>query len=209
MKKKSFKNWKLYVITDPKTAQRRSLTETVREAVEGGASVVQLRNKKASDAELISCAKDLLKITKPKRVPLIINDRIMVAKLSGADGVHLGQEDASFEEARTILGKKAIIGRSTHSQTQAIEAQEEGFDYIGVGPVFKTPTKPKVRPVGLKLVEFAAKNIRIPFVAIGGIDEGNVKQVARSGAKTVAVVRAVMQSEDPRRSVKNILKKIG
>lgn len=209
MKKKSFRNWKLYVITDPKTGDHLSLTEVVRQAVAGGASVVQLRDKKASDAELVDCAKALLKITRPKRVPLIINDRIIVAKLAGADGVHLGQEDASLEDARKILGKEAIIGRSTHSQAQAIEAQEEGFDYIGVGPVFKTPTKPKLRPVGLGLVEFAARKLRIPFVAVGGIDERNVEQVKKSGAKTVAVVRAVMRSKDPKRSVKNLLRKMG
>ena len=187
----------------------RSVVEAVKAAVEGGASVVQLRDKGASDAEMIKTAKQLLKLTRPKRVPLIINDRLRVAKLSGADGVHLGQEDGTLKEARAVLGKKVLIGRSTHNQAQALEAEKEGFDYLGVGPVFKTPTKPAYRPVGLKLVRFAAENIRIPFVAIGGIDGKNVRKVTKAGARTVAVVRAVMASADPKKATMDLLKKMG
>ena len=208
LKKKSLKNWRLYVITDPQAIGRRSILDVVKEAVEGGASVIQLRDKKASDARLVKTAKSLLKLTRPKGIPLIINDRIRVAKLSGADGVHLGQEDESLEKARAILGDRAIVGRSTHSEAQAIEAQEEGFDYIGIGPVFKTPTKPAYMPVGLKLVRFVAKDLRVPFVAIGGIDGTNIGKVRKAGARTVAVVRAVMADPNPRRAVKNLLKKM-
>lgn len=209
MKKTLLKKWKLYVITDVKALADRSLVQVVREAVEGGVSVVQLRDKTASDRQLTAIARALLKITRPKGVPLIINDRINVAKLSGADGVHLGQEDASLDEARQLLGKKAIIGRSTHSQAQAIEAQEEGFDYIGVGPVFKTPTKPLVAPVGLNLVRFVSRDLRVPFVAIGGINEKNITRVKAAGANTVAVVRAVMASKDPKRAVQTLSKRMG
>ena len=208
LKKKSLKNWQLYIITDPKAVGGRPIAEVVKEAIEGGASVVQLRDKGASDAALVRTAKRLLKLTRPRQVQLIINDRLRVAKLSGADGVHLGQEDASLKEARALLGKNALIGRSTHSEAQAIEAEKEGFDYLGVGPVFKTPTKPAYRPVGLKLVRFAAKNIRIPFVAIGGIDGKNVRRVTRAGARTVAVVRAVMTSPDPKKTTVDLLKKM-
>ena len=208
LRKKSLKNWKLYVITDPQAIGRRSILDVVKEAMEGGASVIQLRDKKASDAELIRTAKHLLKLTRPKRIPLIINDRVRVARLSGADGVHLGQADATLKEARAVLGKNALIGRSTHSEVQAAEAEKEGFDYIGVGPVFKTPTKPSYRPVGLKLVRFAAKNVRIPFVVIGGISGENIGSVAKAGAKTVAVVRAVMASPHPKKAVINLLKKM-
>ena len=209
MKKKLCKKWKLYVITDANASAERPLAEMVREAVEGGASAVQLRDKTASDTQLVATARSLLEITRPRQVPLIINDRINVARLSGADGVHLGQEDASLEEARRLLGKKAIIGRSTHSQTQAIEAQEEGFDYIGVGPVFKTPTKPLYTPVGLDLVRFVSRHIRVPFVAIGGINEKNIALVKAAGAKTVAVVRAVMASKNPKKTVQTLLKEMG
>ena len=208
LKKKSLKNWQLYVITDPLAIGRRSILDVVKETVEGGASVVQLRDKRASDEELVETAKRLLKLTRPNRIPLIINDRIRVAKLSGADGVHLGQTDATLKEARAVLGKSALIGRSTHSEAQAMEAEKEGFDYIGVGPVFKTPTKPSYPPVGLKLVRFAAKNIRIPFVAIGGVGGENIGQVTRAGARTVAVVRAVMASPSPKKATMGLLKKI-
>ena len=191
------------MITD-RGGEKRPLAEKVREAILGGADAVQLRDKTASDEELIRQAKELLLLTRSAGIPLIVNDRIRVAKKAGADGVHLGQDDASIKEARTVLGKKAIIGRSTHTPEQALRAQREGFDYIGVGPVFATPTKPSYEPVGLEFVRFAAKNIRIPFVAIGGIDEKNVFQVKSAGAKVVAVVRAVMASEDPQKSTKSI-----
>src|SRR3989338_5152654 len=196
-KKERCQNWKLYVITDPVAARKRPILELVRAVIRGGASVIQLRDKTARDEELTHAAKKILEITRLKSVPLIVNDRIFVAKLSGADGVHLGQHDGSLKEARLVLGEAAIVGRSTHSPEQALEAQEEGFDYIGVGPVFSTPTKPDYAPVGLDLVRFASKNIKIPFVAIGGIDLTNLEEVRRAGAKTVAVVRAVMAHESP------------
>jgi thiamine-phosphate pyrophosphorylase len=177
----------------------------VRLAIEGGASVIQLRDKNASNAEMIALASELLKITKPAQVPLIINDRVAVVKAVGADGVHLGQDDGPLEAARAVLGDEVIIGRSTHSPEQALKAQSEGFDYIGVGPVFATPTKPSYEPVGLDLVSFAAKNIRIPFVAIGGIDAQNIDQVRQAGAQRVAVVRAVMASENPKMAAQDLL----
>lgn len=184
------------MITDREAAAGRPLSEIVAKAILGGADVVQLRDKKASDAELLNAARELLKITRPADVPLVINDRVRVAFESGADGLHLGQDDGSLNAARAVVGDSMIIGRSTHSPTQALEAEKEGFDYIGVGPVFQTPTKPTYEPVGLDLVRFAAQNIRIPFVAIGGINEGNAALVRQAGASTIAVVRAVMASPD-------------
>ena len=203
-KKKPCLSWKLYVITDKAGLKKGSVAASVREAILGGADVVQLRDKSASDSELIAQAKELLALTRAAGIPLIVNDRIGVAKKAGADGVHLGQDDAGLKEARAVLGKRALIGRSTHSPEQALRAQAEGFDYIGVGPVFLTPTKPSYEPVGLELVRFAAKNITIPFVAIGGINEKNILQVKSAGARTVAVVRAVMASADPQRSAESL-----
>ncbi len=178
---------------------------TVRKAILGGAGVIQLRDKNASDAELIKMARQLLTLTRSANIPLIINDRIEVAKKSGADGVHLGQTDAGLQEAREALGKNAIIGRSTHTQEQALAAQKEGFDYIGIGPVFGTPTKPLYQPVGLDLVRFAAANIHIPFVAIGGIDAANAASVKQAGASVIAVVRAIMDSDDPAVAAQTLL----
>ena len=207
-KKGLCQNWKLYVIADPGAAKGRPLAETVLGAVNGGANVIQLRDKTASDSQMVQQARALLKITKPRRIPLVINDRIEVAKAAGADGVHLGQMDRGLKTARDILGENAIIGKSTHSEDEALEAEREGFDYIGVGPVFKTPTKPDAAPVGLKLVRFASQNIRIPFVAIGGIDPTNIVQVRQAGAKIVAVVRAVMASEEPEKAAAELLQRL-
>ena len=207
-KKNLLTNWKLYVITDSLFTTSQHLADRVSEAINGGASVIQLRDKRATDDQLISLSKSILTISKPKNVPLIINDRIRVARLSGANGVHLGQEDGDLKEAREALGESAIIGRSTHSRDQALKAQAEGFDYIGVGPIFQTPTKPNYEVVGLELVQFAAKNIRIPFVAIGGINESNAAMVRQAGAKTIAVVRAVMANEDPRLAAKLLIERM-
>ncbi len=205
-KKKSCQNWKLYVIADPAALKNgRDLKETVRLAILGGADAIQLRNKRASNSGMIEMAKSLLEVTRPHGIPLIINDRPEVAKASGADGLHLGQEDGSLKEARVLLGEKAILGRSTHTPAQALQAQKEGADYIGVGPVFKTPTKPDTKPAGLKLVAFAAQNISIPFVAIGGVDSKNVCLVRNAGARAVAVVRAVMHAENPKAAAANLL----
>ena len=197
-KKKLCQNWKLYVITQPDPA----LTEKVREAIRGGADVIQLRDKNATDEDLTRQAKKLLQVTHRLGVPLIVNDRTAVAKTSGADGVHLGQEDGSLNAAKTILGKNAIFGRSTHSPEQSLAAEKEGFDYIGVGPVFETPTKAGRPAAGLDTVRFASQNIRIPFIAIGGINAENIQQVMQAGAKAFAVVRAVLGSADPRRSAR-------
>lgn len=167
--------------------------------------MLQLRDKTANDRELIGQAKELLTIARQYGALLIVNDRIEVAQAAGADGVHLGQDDRSLAQARAILGPKAIVGRSTHSPEQALAAEREGFDYIGVGPVFATPTKPAYRPAGLRLVRFAAKNIRIPFVAIGGIDASNAGEVVKAGAKTVAVVRAMFGVADPKQAAERLI----
>lgn len=203
-KNKLCQNWKLYVITDRSAVPASQLQEVVAQALEGGAHAIQLRDKIVSDEELIAQARQLLLVTRRYQVPLIINDRLAVAQKVSADGVHLGQEDASFVQARQLLGDKILLGRSTHSPEQALRAQKEGFDYVGVGPVFATPTKPTYQPVGLELVRWASENLQIPFVAIGGIDEGNVAQVYQAGARTVAVVRAVMASKNPKQSAKNL-----
>ncbi|MBI4432619.1 MAG: thiamine phosphate synthase [Candidatus Omnitrophica bacterium] len=205
LKSERCRDWKLYVITQANAVRKMTLLEAVSRAVESGASVIQLRDKEASNAELAGLAKEILAITRPKGVALVINDRALVAKLTGADGLHLGQEDGPLEAARLLLGKKAILGRSTHSPEEALAAEREGFDYIGVGPVFATPTKPDYQPVGIDLVRYAARNIAIPFVAIGGIDASNIRAVLDAGAKTVAVVRAVMAAEDPGKAVKGLL----
>lgn len=192
------------MITDPAAGRGDALARAAAAAIRGGADVIQLRDKAASDEELERAARALLAVTRAAGVPLVVNDRIEVARRSGADGLHLGQDDAPFSEARRILGERAIVGRSTHSPEQALAAVAEGFDYIGVGPVFSTPTKPSYIPGGLDLVRFAAQNVPIPFVAIGGIDASNVGRVTEAGARCVAVVRAVMASPDPQTTAREL-----
>ncbi len=203
-KRKLCRSWKLYVITDRAALAGGSLEHAVKQAIRGGADAIQLRDKSASDRQLVRQAKRLLRITRPLGIPLLVNDRPAVAKTAGADGVHLGQSDGPLHRARAILGDNAIIGRSTHTHRQARLAEKEGFDYIAVGPVFSTPTKPTARATGLRFVRFAAKNIRTPFVVIGGIDASNVQKVRKAGAKIVAAVRAVMGAQDPEKAARTL-----
>ncbi|HTL71013.1 MAG TPA: thiamine phosphate synthase [Candidatus Eisenbacteria bacterium] len=204
-KRERCRSWKLYVIADAAAAAGRPLEDVVRAAVRGGADVIQYRDKAGRDLDMTETAKRLLAITRPAGVPLIVNDRVAVARAAAADGVHLGQDDGPIADARAALGEGAIVGRSTHSPEQASAADREGADYIGVGPVFGTPTKPDYVPVGLDLVRFAAGHVTVPFVAIGGIDASNAATVRRAGARTVAVVRAVSAAADPESATRNLL----
>ena len=189
--------WQLYVIIDRPTAGGRDLTEVTAAAIRGGADVIQLRDKAASARRLIEEGRRLLTLTRAADIPLIINDRPDVARAIGADGVHLGQEDLPLADARALLGPGRLIGRSTHSFEQATAAEAEGADYIGLGPIFPTPTKPDYGSVGIDLITRVAQRIRIPFACIGGIDAGNMGQVLEAGARCVAVVRAVCSAPDP------------
>jgi len=166
--------------------------------MEGGASAVQLRDKEATDEELITVGKALRKVCDRFGALFIVNERIDVANAVGADGLHIGQNDLSIEVARQKIGKEKLLGISTHNLNQAQRAFQEGADYIGVGPIFKTPTKPDTPPVGISLIQEVKKNLPIPFVAIGGIDLSNIEEVLAAGAYAVAVVRAVVGQENIR-----------
>lgn len=196
------------MITCPEFRGDRSQKQRVSQAILGGADVIQLRDKKASDEELLCQAKELLQVTRSFGVPLIINDRARIAMACGADGIHLGQSDGTLAQTREILGANKIFGRSTHAPKQGQAAQKEGFDYIGVGPVFSTPSKPGRKSVGLEYVRYAASHLQLPFVAIGGIDVENAPDVLKAGAQAIAVVRAVLGQSDPRRSAENLKKLI-
>lgn len=189
--------WRLYVILDRAAARGRDLTLLADAAIAGGADVLQLRDKASAPDDLIDAARPLRELTHRHRIPLIINDHPDVAAAVGADGVHLGQTDLPTATARRILGQGKLVGRSTHSLDQALAAEREGADYLGVGPIFATPTKPTYWPVGLSLMQLVAPRLRIPWVAIGGIDASNVRSVVRAGARCVAVVRAVTGAAEP------------
>ncbi|MFH1282994.1 MAG: thiamine phosphate synthase [bacterium] len=187
--------FKLYIIsTIP--SDKAEYIQMAEESAKGGADVFQLRVKNLPDKEFLAQAKKVKAICARYNVLFIINDRVDITLACQADGVHLGQDDMPLQTAREILGKDKIIGCSTHSLEQALKAEEEGADYIGVGPIFSTPTKPDYKEVGVELIEKVSKKINIPFVAIGGINLDNLESCLNAGARAVAVVRAVSGSND-------------
>lgn len=187
---------KLYVIVDADACGDRDPVEVARQASEGGADIIQWRAKNWTAERRRETAQKMVELLRPTPTLLIINDHPDLALELQADGVHLGQDDLSLEAARLLLKPDQIIGISTHSPEQAVQAQARGADYIGVGPVFATPTKPTAPAVGLEFVRFASEQIAIPFFAIGGIDRQNLALVLSSGARRVAVVRAVCAAAD-------------
>jgi thiamine-phosphate pyrophosphorylase len=185
---------RLYVVTEGGHDAPR-VVDVVRAACDGGADVVQLRRKGEEGLALLRLAERCRAVTAAAGVVFVVNDRLDVAMACGADGVHLGQDDLPLSAARS-LWPAGLVGRSTHSLEQALAAQAEGADYIGVGPVFATPTKPGRPAVGLGLVRDAAASVRIPWFAIGGIDATTLPSVLDAGARRVAVVRAVCSASD-------------
>ncbi|MFA7255778.1 MAG: thiamine phosphate synthase [Candidatus Omnitrophota bacterium] len=210
-KRKVFEGFRLYAVTDLK-AESTDVLRKIDAAYRGGADIVQLRSKVLSDAALIRLGLKIKKIAEKNRKLFFVNDRMDLALAIGADGVHLGQDDMPVRVAQRLAkraGRKIWIGKSTHNLKQALAAVREGADYIGVGPVFATPTKPHVKCVGLRFVKQAAMKIRIPWVAIGGIDLKNIRNVVGAGAARVAVVRAIFaaqHSEYAARKLKHQLK---
>jgi thiamine-phosphate pyrophosphorylase len=195
---------RLYVITAAGDPPERVLA-TVRAACAAGAEVVQLRRKDEDARLTLRLAERCREIVTPGAgTLLVVNDRVDIAMAAGADGVHLGQDDLPVAAARR-LWPQGIIGRSTHSLGQALAAQAEGADYIGVGPVFATPTKPGRPAVGLGLVRaVAGAGLRIPWVAIGGVAASTVGAVLGAGARAVAVVRAVSAAPDPEAAARDL-----
>jgi thiamine-phosphate pyrophosphorylase len=171
--------------------------ERLRAALAGGVDIVQLRLKRAEDGHVIETARRYAAICEESGVPLIINDRPELVVVAGADGVHLGQDDMPVAQARTIVGDEPIIGLSTHTPAQIDEAGEQNVDYIGVGPIHATPTKPGRPATGLELVAYAAAHSRHQFFAIGGLDTARIDAVIGAGAQGVAVVRAVADAQNP------------
>ncbi len=186
----------LYVISGQCFTPDRELLKVMEEALAGGATVIQLREKNMTVREMVEVGAKLQEQARKHVATFIINDHIDVALAIDADGVHLGQDDLPVSEARAKLGPKKIIGLSTHSLEQALAASSLPLDYLGVGPVFATPTKPDALPVGLELLEKVSRQLTVPFVAIGGIDETNLEQVLAVGARNVAVIRAVVAADD-------------
>lgn len=187
---------RLYLVAGTRDVRGRGLADVVRAAAAGGVAVFQLREKEGETRAVMRLAAELRQVAHESGILFIVNDRVDVAAAVDADGVHLGQDDLPVAVARRILGWDKIIGVSTHSLEQACRAEEEGADYIGVGPVYPTRTKPDYPAVGLELVRQVAGRLRIPFFAIGGINETNIQEVLEAGARRVAVVSAVAAAPD-------------
>ena len=195
-------NARLLLVTDP----RPDLTSRVEAAVRGGVDVVQLRDKRASRGELLPLAGELKAICEAASAIFTVNDDVELARLSKAHGVHLGQEDASPEDARETLGSHVIVGRSASSVEEALEANREGADYLGVGTIYSTPTKLNADVRGPSLLrEVSRANIPLPWFAIGGITFETAHEVVEAGAPGFAVVRAVLDAEDPETAARELL----
>ena len=186
---------RLYVLINSSIATK-SVKETARLVIDGGADAIQLREKTISDSEFISLAGEVRDITTRSGTLLIINDRVHVAREINADGVHLGQQDMSVLAARDIIGNEKIIGVSTHSIIQARQAQKDGADYIAIGPIYPTRTKEYEPSIGIEIIQEISGAVNIPFIAIGAITLENLDEVLKAGASRVAICSAIIGSKD-------------
>ncbi len=187
----------LCVITDAGLSRGRSHLEVVRAAVRGGATLVQLREKNASTRAMVELGQELRGLTRKAGVPLIVNDRVDVALAADADGVHVGQDDMPATLARRIIGPNMILGVSATSFEEALRAEQDGADYLGVGPIFATGSKADAAPpMGLDGLSAVATRVSIPIVAIGGISLQNVDAVVEAGADGIAIISAVVGAPD-------------
>ena len=184
---------RLYFVTDANTDEH-----ALREALAGGVDILQLREKNAPDDEILAAAATFRALCDEHGALFVLNDRPDLAAAAGADGVHIGQADAPIDRVREQVGRDLLIGLSTHSREQLAAALETDADYVCVGPVYATPTKPDYPAVGLELVRHAAQAVERPWFAIGGVDGTNVGEVAAAGAPRVAVVRAIRDAPEPR-----------
>ncbi|MCL1925144.1 MAG: thiamine phosphate synthase [Defluviitaleaceae bacterium] len=196
-------NYSLYLVTDENICE--DLEKAVEEAIIGGVTIVQLREKNKSSRKFYEKAVKIREITKKYNTPLIINDRVDIAYAVEADGVHLGQDDLDIKEARKIMGNK-IIGISTNFVSQAIKAEKAGADYIGVGAVFKTNTKENSIHIGIEGLKEIKEAVKIPIVAIGGINELNISEIKNIGVQGYAIVSAILAKEDKRLAAENLKK---
>ena len=186
---------RLYFVCDARPAA--DLERLLRAALTGGADIVQLREKELGRMEIERAAQTFRRVADTYSALFIVNDDPELARICDADGVHVGQDDVSAEQARALLGPDAIVGLSTHSEEQISASAERPVDYISVGPIWETPTKEGRPAVGLDLIRHAAERAPHPFFAIGGIDPGNAGEVVGAGAQRLCAVRAIRDAADP------------
>ena len=200
-------DYSLYLVTDRGLSRGRTTRHIVEAALRGGVTCVQLREKTCSTREFIIQALSIKDHLKRHNVPLIINDRIDIAQAVNADGVHLGQSDMPIEMAKAILKDSMIIGISAESLKDAVQAEKDGADYIGVSPIYATPTKTDSAPhLGLEGLREMRKSVKIPLVGIGGLNRENAGEVIKNGADGVAVVSAIVAADDPEKAARELSK---
>ncbi len=199
-------DWRLCLIADRDAAGKRNLFAIVQEATEAGATMIQLRCKNCKSREFLDLAVSISGFLKSRGIPLIINDRADIALACEADGLHLGQQDIPLFHARKILGPNRLIGISINTIAEAQKAEKEGADYVGVGPVYFTSSKDKLPAIlGLEGLRAIREKVRIPILAVGGINRQNARAVISSGADGIAVISAITREKDIRKATKNLL----
>ncbi|GJQ10582.1 hypothetical protein GpartN1_g2373.t1 [Galdieria partita] len=203
-------DYSLYLVTSGVDKNIHSLLEKVQAALMGGVTILQYRDKQNTTRDMVRIGTELLEMARSFQVPLLVNDRVDIALAIDADGVHMGQDDMPLVMTRRLLGKEKIIGVSVGSEEEAVIAQRQGADYIGVGSIFSTFSKADAgEPIGLEALKRIASAVStLPVIAIGGINEHNASQCIQNGAKGVAVISAILSSNDPQQAARNLKQKI-
>lgn len=202
-------DYSLYLVTDRNLTLARELLYVIEEAILGGVTIVQLREKDSLTRDFYQLAKQVAEMTKKYQVPLIINDRLDIALAVNAEGLHIGQSDLPYQVARKILGPDAIIGLSVESIQDAEDAESLDVDYLGISPVFSTNTKTDIaQPLGLEGIKAIRKFSQHKLVAIGGINKSNTKEIISAGADGIAVVTAICSAQSPRNASNQLIEEI-
>lgn len=202
-------DYSVYLVTDRGLCGKRGLTDVVEAAVRGGTTIVQLREKHASTREFVELARSLKQRLQGTDVPLVVNDRVDVALAAKVDGVHVGQSDMDWRTARRLIGPDAILGLTIDTMDQLLEAENFDVDYLGVGPVYPTPTKTDTcTPWGLDGLAKARASSRHPLVAIGAVDHSNAAEIMSLGMDGVAVVSAICAADDPEAAARALREKV-
>jgi thiamine-phosphate pyrophosphorylase len=200
-------DYTLYLVTDRGILKGRDLADAVEEAIKGGVTLVQLREKDVSSLEFYNIAIKLKQLTNKYKIPLIINDRLDIALAADADGLHVGQDDLPVEVARKLLGPDKILGYSVSTIEEAVYGEKMGADYLGAGPVYPTGSKlDAVSPIGIDTFHRIKESVSIPVVGIGGIGISNIKEMKASGADGISLISAILGSKDIKEASRNLIR---
>lgn len=200
-------DYSLYLVTDQKLSGDKTLYQAVEQAILGGCTVVQLREKEGSTADFYRQALKLRELTNRYNIPLIINDRIDIALAVNADGLHIGQDDLPAAVARKVIGDQMILGVSVATKEQALQVKQAGADYLGVGAIFLTETKKDAKAVSIAQLTAISQTVKLPVVAIGGINQDNLKKLQATGISGIAVVSAIIAQENIQQAASDLKKK--